>query len=106
MEDIRSTNIKNQMQLLRELVLKGVFEYTEQQSKLLEEQFKHELSKIRFRGEITKEKVKRHGFKFIIQEGVGQYITKNGVRVTDIFFKHSHSEYVIRGGEIPKIKSL
>lgn len=57
------------------------------QHALLEEQFKAELSKIKFKGEITPEKVKRHGFKYIHHEGVGTYITKNGVRVTDVFFK-------------------
>lgn len=75
------------------LFWKSVFDDFEKsisiQYELLDEQFKAELSKIKFRGEITPEKVKRHGFKFIHHEGVGTYITRNSIRVTDIFFKCS-----------------
>ena len=51
-----------------------------------DEQVVREVSKIKWRGEITPAKLKRHGFKVISQQGVGRYMTKNGVRVTDIFF--------------------
>lgn len=59
----------------------------QRESEELDRQLKRELDKIKFRGEITPKKVKRHGFQLVSQQNVGTYITKNGVRVTDIFFK-------------------
>lgn len=52
-----------------------------------DKQVERELAKIKFRGGITPQKVKRHGFKVVHQQGVGLYLTKNGVRVTDIFMR-------------------
>lgn len=62
----------------------------------LDRQLKRELDKIKFRGDITPKKVKRRGFQLVSEKNVGTYITKNGVRVTDIFFRPFTPELFIK----------
>jgi hypothetical protein len=87
LDDMLNGPVIDNRKKLQALIFTDVTDFMHNQSKLLDDQFKKELSKIKFRGEITRKKLKRHGFLLVHQTGVGTYITKNGVRVTDIFFK-------------------
>ena len=87
LDDMLNSPATDNKKELHDLIFTDVSEFIKNQNRMLDEQFKKELSKIKFRGEITPQKIKRHGFLFVHQTGVGTYITKNGVRVTDIFFK-------------------